>query len=365
MRPYRTKVDDFLTFDQLAGFYPSRQKGASNLLPYSLDGLLTGTLNASPLNGTDLQHIRVHPVANQAVTVTRMFPLSSLVDTFLAMDQPSVFGTDMYLRINSQIGQRVAFYTQTPQNPSNLVSLTPITAAVPVSNCILYLAQEANLDIRNSLLASLAKGSIKMNIPYTYSYRFSSSVGASANVSLTLTKNYGRGLKRVALVPFNAAQEFSAGAFDHSNFQGTKIKCLQSSLDARPLTDSLVNSYNPNSSLNPNNQWNASDSFGDDYREVENHIKGSVIQSYPQYQSKYVYMDCWGVPLDCQHPASVQKYEDALSLIDAGDRVYSVQAQTPFTSAAGTNLTQGLILYAFCTFLRTLHIQPDGISMTA
>jgi hypothetical protein len=365
MAPYRTELEDFLTYDQLSGFYPSRQPAQNNIFPFSLDGLSAGTANASTLPWNDSQHLIISSQANTALNVTRYLPLNCLKDTMLGMDIDTVFGTDMYLRLWSNYGQRVAFYTNTPANPNS--NITPIAAAFNLNNVYLYLAIEENLDIRNALLSSLARGQIKLSIPYTYCYRFTAAGNsATSNMTVTLTKSYGRALKRIVYAPYNAGGELTQYAFDHSNINGTKVKSIQSTLSGRPLTDYLVNCYNPNSSINPTGvNWSSSDSPADDWREIQKFTKGSCIQSYPHYGSQWAYMDCFGVPLTLDN-SMMWKLQDGLDLKNAGDYIYSLQCQQPATQTATNSCyAGGFINYLYCTFLRSLVIQPDGIILEA
>lgn len=234
LRPFRVPIQDFLGRDQLSAFYPCNQPNTSNVFPFSLDGLSTGTQNASTRSYTENQHLEMSTNVNTAITVSRHWKLSDVVDTFLSMDKDVVFNTDMYLRMQTQYGQRIAFFTVDPGNPNS--DQTAISASFNMSNVFLFLAIEENLEIRNSLVSALAAGKIRMSVPYTFAYRFSNSANASnASNSLTLTKNYGKGLKRIAFVPYEAL-EYTCQAYNHSNVNGTKISQIQSTLDGRPLT---------------------------------------------------------------------------------------------------------------------------------
>jgi hypothetical protein len=374
LRPIKTPINEFLCKDQLSQFYPCNQLATSNLLPFSRDGLLTGTENASTNNYLEPQHLYISPTINTAINIYRYFPLNSFKNTLFDCDKDLVFGTDMYLRLYTQYLQRMGGYTTTPNNPNVAANFTNISANVNASNVYLYLAIEENLDVRNSLLTALAHGSIKMSIPYLYNYRFSvAGQSAAANVSLTLTKNYGRNVKSIHVVPFNA-NEFSQYAFDHSNINGTKVSQIQSTMDGRPLTDYMLNCVNPYSTVYPTGvPWTSSatipSNFADDYREALKFTNGSVLNGYPAFQTHWFYCDAWGVPTI----ADLNKYTnseytivDGFDLVHSGDHIYAIQALTP---ALGTNTnncyTSGLINYIMVTFTRTLEIQPDGIILSA
>lgn len=368
--------------DQATHFYPSRQPSLNNVYPQSLDGLAAGTNNASPINYTDSQQLIFSDV-NAILNVTRQVPLSILKDTFFEMDKDVVFGSDMYLRLWTAAVQQMIFTTPNRANP-HLGAQAYVGNQINGINMYLQLAIEENLDIRNSLLMSLSKGSIKMNIPYTYCYRFSSTT-QTANLSLTLTKNYGKSLNRILFVPFNG-NEFSNYSYDHSNMNGVKVSQLQTTLNGRPLQDSIIQCYNPllGASILTPQIFSNSGTFGGvvdfmgDWRQIREFAKGSCLQSYPHYQANWVWQDSWGLPPLVDEKASGRPWyqnDEGLSLLDSGDLVYSIQASCPAVGiganpAAVPNVnsniySNGLILYLFCSFNRTLTIAPDGIVLSA
>lgn len=229
VRPIKTKQEDLLSQDQLQEFYPSNQLVSSNIYPFSLDGLSAGTAFASTTNYLEPQHLRVSAV-NTALNVYRYWPLSSVKDTILETDKDLVFGQDMYLRLMTNYISRLAYTGTSLANP--VTGYAPFAgASATMYNPILYLAIEENLVIREEYLKHLASGELRIDIPYTYCYRFSAS-GTTANISLTLTKNYGRAVKRILVVPCNG-QEFTNYAYDHSNLNGTKISTIQTTMDGK------------------------------------------------------------------------------------------------------------------------------------
>ncbi len=217
-----------------------------------------------------------------------------------------------------------------------------------------------------------------MDIPYTYCYRFSvSNTTQTANLSLTLTKNYGKSLNRILFVPFNGA-EFNNYSYDHTNWNGGKISQVQTTLNGRPLQDSIIQCYNPMvapvAALTTNAFPQAASfagvvDFAGDWRQIREFAKGSCLQSYPHYQANWVWQDAWGIPSFLDEKNSGRPWyqnSEGLSLIDSGDLVYSIQASCPNVTQATSNVTaNGLILYLFCTFNRSLTIQSDGIILSA
>lgn len=376
VRPIDTPLIKFLGSDQLDEFYPCRQLNTTNIFPFSLDGLILGTQNASYVPYLEPQHLQISSAANTAMTISRKWPLSSVKRTLLAQNIDLVFGQDMFLRLQTNWLSRLYFYCNTPANPNSGGlgnAISPVTLTSTALNIYLYLAIEENLDIRNTLLSSLARGSMKIPIEYTYCYRFSgTAASASSSVSLTVTKSYGRAIRSIVYVPFNANGETPANgnyAYDHSNVNGTKVNTIITTMDGRPLIDYPVNCVNPNSTINPAGvNWSLPTgqvSFADDYREALKFLEGSAVQSYPQYASQWFYSDAWGMPWGLTkdkydlHPAQIS---EGFSLVETGDHVWAMTAQTgALTDATNNCSAAGLINYVFVTFLRTLVIQPDGI----
>lgn len=366
IRPIRTRLCDYLTNDQISQFYKCNQLNTSNLLPFSRDGLSAGVQNASTDSYIEPQHLAICPTLNTAYQVNRYVPLSSVVDSVLSLDKDMIFGQDMYLRLWTNYGQRMCYYTTSPNNPSANVTLQ--TTNMTVSNLYLQLALEENLDIRAGLLSALSSGKMKLTIPYPYTYRTSSPGNSSqASISITLTKNYGRTLKRLAYVPYNA-QELSQYAFDHSSPNGTKVQQIQTSIDGKPQTDYLLQCYDPYSTINPNGIWNAAPStWADDFREAQKFQRGSCLTSYPAFQTQWLYCDQWGIPwLADEDSEIVNPLTDGLDLLNSGDHTYQITAYTPASQQATSNIyTNGLVHYVFCWFVRTLEILPSGIVLSS
>ena len=362
-RPLKTSLSDFLSQDQLSGHFPSRQAASSNVLPFSRDGLTAGTQIASSVDQLEQQYLSVSNVADRAVTVSKLWPLSNVKDTILACDKNLVFGQDMYLRLFFNAQNRLYYYTSTPNQPQT--NVTAPTIATTLSNVFLYLSIEENRDISNSLIEALRNGQIKMKVPYPFSYRFSvPGTSTSASFSLTLTKNYGSTLKRIQVVPYNGGEQTGNHAYNHSNVNGTKLSQFQLSIDGRPLTDAVVTCFNPNSTIAPTGVTQPIGVWAEDYREMTPYLHNSCILSYPEFQTNWQYAESWGEQFADAKDPLIDDYRnvDGLDLKNSGDRVLSFTANCPaITEATSDCKTNGLILYCFALFQRDLLIAPDGI----
>ena len=373
IRNIRTTLPEFNSLDSFNCNYPCNMLNSQNVLPFSRDGLTAGTMNASTESYTEPQYLNVCPLVNTALTTTRYLPLNVFKDTFFAVNKDSVFGRDMFIRFNTQYGNRMGIYATNPSNANaTTVANASITTNFNMNGIYLFLALEENRMIIDSLLTSLESGHMKMMIPYTYGYRFGQAAGSTAaNLTVTLSRNFGHKLKRVLYAPF-VGNEYGQYAFDHSNVNGTKVSSLQSSIDSRPLTDYFMNCFNPNCSVNPTGvTWvfptaaSSGSNNCDDYREMRKCLMNSAITSYSQFQTNWCYADTWGIQSQLsqlRQQVDDSNIEDGLNLLD-GDHVYTLQLNTQACNQGGysTN-TYGMAHYLWCLFVRNLVITPNGIA---
>ena len=371
-RPITTPIQEFKSKDQLSQFYPCRQLNTTNLMAADRTGLTAGTENAGTDPYDEPQYLNISPTANTPINVYRQIPLNSLKKTFFAQDQDIVFGTDMWIRIYTNFLQRMCFYTTTPNNPSVTANATAVTASINASNVYLYLAIEKNEDLVNNLLASLASGRMKLTIPWMYTYRSSAAglTNTTCNVTYSLSKSFGRGVKSITFVPYNA-NELSPLAYDKTNCNGTKISSYVTALNSVNLTDQYNICFNPYSTILPvNTPWGGGvipATWADDYRENEKYLKGSCLNGYSSYQTNWFHTDSWGVlPLTEKTPFQPGAIVDSFDLTHTGDAIYTLNANCPGITNTNSNCnTSGLVVYVFIEFLRTLIIAPDGIALQA
>lgn len=384
IRNIRTPTSEFMGNDISSCHYPCNQLNTTNLLPFPRSLTLNAADCASTTSYLEPQYLNIAPAANTALFVNRYLPLNAFKDTFLSYDKDICFPIDMYLRFNTQQSQKMGFYTTNPANPGGSGNYTLFSAGQTPSNFInvyLYLAIEENKVIVDSLNSSMKSGSMKYQIPYTYSYRFGQAGGStSANFTVTLTRQFGDKLKRLLYVPFHG-NEYGPYTYCHSNVNGALVKTIQTTLDSRPLTDYPLNCYNPQSSINVGGfalptqaagVISGGDISGDDYREAKKAIIGTCIQKYSDYQTNWFYADQWGLQdslSQTKQLVSDANIHDGLSLTD-GDHVYSIMVQTPynnnvnsFTNLAGGSV--GIVHYIFALFIRNVHVTSNGIEFTA
>lgn len=380
----RSPLDEYLTNDPMNQIYPSNQLTTSNILPFSIDGLAGGTANASNVNYTEPQYLRISSAVNQIMNVYRHLPLSRFKDTFLGYNKTLVWGTDMYLRFLTNYVQRIYFYSTSNTSP-NAGTVTQATQSLTVNNITLWLAIEMEEVIRSSLLNALASNRISLTVPYTYVYRLPVPAGSTTyNLTTTLTRQFGRAIRRIAVIPFaGGTNEFNNNAYNNSNVNGTKTSQIQTTMDGRPLTDFLLNVYNPNSGVNPPTGtglvnptiWaQAPNTWGDDYREMKSKLCDTYLQNYNTYLTNWMYCDFFGEMTALERTKTVPdtyQINSGFSVLD-GDHIYTVLGQCPAITYNYNNastattmsdcFTGGLIVYIVVTYLRTLNIHPSGFS---
>ncbi len=357
-RPFMTKKCEFDNRDRLSGFYPSHQPAANNILPYPKDGLTTSVDNGANLDYVEQQYLTISPQVNQTMAITRYLPLSMFVGTALAMDKDMIFGTDMFLRFDTQYLQKMFFTTTTPNAPYQTYTLP--TAAITVSNMYLMLATEQNLNITGDIQAGWRSGKIKYTIPWVFPNRIPiAGANATASTNLTLQRNYGRAVKRIVTSLYQG-NEFTPNWLDHSNYNGTKATNVYSNLNGAPLMNYALNCYNPYSSINPaGTNINTVTYVSDDYREMKNFFDRSAIQNYAIYQNNWFWLDSWGTPQQSLEPYNLDESQlnDGFDLTSGANQLYAITMNCPFNAQSTSNTySNGLLLFCFVQYIRTLHV---------
>jgi len=428
VRPLRTEMKEYLSNDISQIMYPvaNAPNPLKNYLPYSIDGTkldttaygpasaannqtqvpITNTGLANTITNTgasydgtplpyDFKYVNNTPLVNSALSVTRQLPLSAFVDTIVGMDKNLIFSKEMYLRFQSQFTNRMVYTfvqdsTNLPSRPngtagtSNAVNAKPAleyASSIDVKNIFLYLAVEQNDRIKNSLTGQLDSGKFVIHIPFTTTYR-AGSTGSQFTCNITLPRGIGQKLKRVLTTFYNSNEKINT-TYDHSNFNGTKVSYIQTSINSAPLTDYKIGCYNPNlikaanfstfleldkiTGLNSN-------IIADDYREMKKYLVGTPIVNQMMYQNNWFYCDSFGLLTknqDTQMLVHDINIDDGLDLTK-GDYIYTVQADTPILGAglpSWTNIygpatyangTQ-IFGYIFTMCRRSVLINHDGI----
>lgn len=367
--PIKTPHEILLCKDALTTFYATNQTNVQNVTPFSLDNLTVGNLNTSSQSYSEPQYLTFSSAVNTALTVTRMLPLATFVDTVIGMDKNQIFNTEMYLRGLSQVGIKLGFNCLNLSSPNaTQTAFTSLTMPPQFNNVVLYLAVEQNNVIIDQLRHALASNSIKYKIPATVGYRYATTSSVTS-ITLPLGKGLGHKLKRVMTGLFVGSEQ-GAWSFDHSNVNGTKVTSLNSAMDSRVLYDSYNVCFNPlvNINLNATSGFtNTTYPNSDDYREMRKWLLGSSLPSYLSYQINWVWIDSWGVnPTINAFTQRVpdENISDGFNLEDSS-HTYSINMNTPCIGVSGgPTATQGSMnIYSFALFERNLAVTSNGIEI--
>lgn len=362
IRPIETDMTDFLSQrDNTQSFYPCNSLTVSNPFPFSVDGSTSGTLNSGTTAYLEAQHL-VTFATGATGSFSRRNYLGDLKGTFFGCDRDSCFGTDMNVNINYQYGQRMGYYSA---GNGVLTQTGAIQSNITLTNVNFFWALEQNVNIRNDIINKLRSGGLKMEIPYTYTTNQVAAAGASSlNYSFTISKNYGRTLKRILFVPY-ANTNSGQLSFCHTNANGAVITNFQTSFDGKPLTDYYLNCFNPNNTASPPGvTWSSPPTWADDWREAQQWLAGKCnFGGYPSYQNQWWYADVWGI---LQSDAMMAKHAeenslDGFSLKDLGNHTYTINASSP-SVAQSTNIYNalGVWMFFFNLYTRKLVITADG-----
>jgi len=371
MRSLRTTKEEFESLDCEACNYRSDTDASDNVLPFSRDGTTAGTQNSPSRDNDEVQYLKVGG-NNAIMEVERELPLNAFKDTFFSLDKNLVFSEEFYIRFNTLPANKMCFKTTTPSNP-HVGQIEIADPPTKLRNVYLYLAVEQNTELVEQVKQQMQGPGISLSIPYQYTVQNSSPAGGlSSNISISLNHQNGRVLKRILTAPFNGTTEKNAYTYDHSNVNGTKVTTVQASFDSVPLTDYVLNCFNPKEDINPLNKWTygSATSAGtiarDDFRENKSLLVGSAMPTYGEYQTNWFYANTFGmVPMIRNDNLSVDESDimDGQPL-DGLVRNYNVQFTNEYAGTAANNYGGASGVIRYYTFIYTmLDIMIDSNGM--
>jgi len=377
-QPYRTSLEkgflsganDIMTQNR-CGF----QLAQNNIQVCSQDGLTTGNVYAGPQNLLDRQALSFSNQPNTAITINKQVPLSTFVNTVLALDKTLFFPNDTYLVMNLCPLYQVFQYVTNPQQPDKNVTLP--TAAITCSSFSLYLCIDVNTDISNNLKDDIAKGGMKIPVPFCYNQVLAVPGSVSqSNISFLVSKMNGRQLNSIAFATFNSDTQ-TLKNYDMNNRCGCKIASYQTFMDSTQLQNGSINCFDANSQYNPL-IWTGGVpySYGDDYRVNSDFIRGTQIMSYPQYQNQFVNWDSFGCLPYAQEDLNLNNQWwtselSGLSLLapNSGDHSWSISFVSsgcnPAASQNPSTNSVGLLLLVSCFFSRHMSIDASGVYLSS
>jgi hypothetical protein len=338
-RKIKTKFQDFVSNDTLSALYPSNALASNNYCPVDNQSNLNPAAYKGVINYTEPRYVVQGASGDGAGAGVflrhRQYPLHGIVDTIFAVDKDLYIPTDMYIRITAGGANQFSFTSGSTTEPSTTAST--ITTDLTLSNIYLYLAVETNQLIIDSVINKVLSDGIKLNIPYTVSFRNSQANGTVANINLQLSSQYGKTLKQIMHTVWHGTEQYNT-TLDCGNYNGSKIQRYNTFMNSRQLQDSNIVC---NNSIIANY---------DDWRENERFIRGSVIANRNIYAMNWFHLDRW--------------YEDNNgTLIAEENRVdgFDMSKGPALWQLQATTASGAWNHYTFATFNRDIVIDRQGI----
>ena len=203
----------------------------------------------------------------------------------------------------------------------------------------LYLCVENNPEVIATVMASYASEKLLVQIPYTVGVKTALASGTVNNVTVPITKQYGKWLKRIVHTVFNGTESANTN-FDMSNWNGSKVSTYNTTLDSTQLQPQLISCAQPVAgAINAN-----------DYAINKKIMRDSAIVGLGQYQQNWFHCDQF-FDDSIADRTDGNNISQGLPMIDNHQWVFN-----------GTNTSQALANYTFMTFTRDLLVSPqDGL----
>jgi len=329
-RKIDTKFEDFMTHDEVEQLYPSDSLASANYVPAVKDQVASRDY-VEPLYCANYG-------ANTAASTFINYPLRGFSNTILALDKDIYFGNEMFLRINSNPLNRMAWVTPSTSDTDTSASAVPAAAGTKISKLYLYLAVEQNQLLADSVRAKFDAGNFKLNIPYTMGMSQGTTVVGPANINVQITKQYGKRLLQVLYTAFNSSNTLNT-AYDCDNDDGAKIKLYRTALDSQYLQDYQMSCKASSGNTLNNDDW---------YQINKKFCKDTVILDKFVYKTNWFHLDRF-----------YQKNDDiSEENLDVG---LELSNQTMNYIIESETAVSGLTHYAFATFRKTVLCTKDGV----
>jgi hypothetical protein len=317
-----------------SNYYPTQLTAQANNV-YALTGTPILAINTS----NEVQYLSTSSAINTALVKCRQFNLGAwFKDSVLSVDKDMFFGpqADMFLRFMVG-GNKCGFASTTVANPSTGAAALTIANSV-ISDMYLYLAVETNQHVIASVMESFHSNKLVVQIPYTVGVKTALAASSVNNVSINITKNYGKYLKKIVHTTFNGTESANLNN-DMSNWNGVKTLTYNTLFDQVQLQPMLVSCLQPVAgALNSN-----------DYAYNKSCIKNSAIVGLGQYQQNWFHMDKF---YDDQDDDKVNGNNLKEGLLLTDNHIWSF--------AGNNNGSIALNNYTFMTFTRDLHVSQDA-----
>ena len=267
------------------------------------------------------------------VNIYKQYQLGMLSDTILGMDRDLFMPTDLYLRLNV-FAPKLGFNSTSPTVP--LTGSANLNASVTFNNVVLFLAIEQNAYIVDSIKSKFHQGGLKLQIPYTMSFRNNTSAAGQVGVQISMNRGYGKALKKITHTLFNNTETGNT-AYDCSNWNGSKVTSYSTYINSRKLQDQDLSALQPSGTSVNQDDWLFNKKFYAD----------SSLVNGGQYQMFWTHTDSFAEPQD-RMTVPDENVNDGLPIVE------------PIIWQFNGTAVSALNHYTFATFLRDVSITPSG-----
>jgi hypothetical protein len=342
-----TALNDLQTMDAQSGFYPSNS--LKNAVPALQPNQVTGaTPNPSFKSYNEPAYYNVQPIAT-AAAINVMLPLRLLKNTLFSMNKDITSPKITYLKLFFGPLGKFAFSSTSNVSPTAAVpAALPNVAGNYISNLMFYMASEANPAARAKVEGDMRKG-LSFYVPWVQSFK-NQNTGVVQNININLDQNFGATLSKMYHSVYNNT-ESEGTAYDNCNFTDNagvisagKVQTFVTAINQKDLQQLVMD-------------CTATTGLYTDYVTIKNQLKGSVIQSRPQYQQQWFWCD------DFSNIGPKNEQEDNDSIISG----------LPMTATAATWTFKGKTMnavgnptyqhYSYGIFMRRLVMNNSTIAI--
>lgn len=354
-----TKMEDYLENDITYPLHKSNEVPDNNPRAedvnsignqYGLDeeefytGGVTDTIEPKHLFVSDIFVEEGQPSLPLPQTRGLHVPLSIYKDTILALDKDIYWPVEMILTFYIGPVNKIAFRGTEQYDPFvNADSLDP-SKDVTISKMYLYVANEINKVIVDSLMNKINTSGLRLQIPHTQGFLASTS-GNVSNVNLQLNSAYGKTLKYITDTVWNI-EESDNYAYDCTNVNGQKIKHYMTYINSVPQFDDNIYCYQPGSA----NLAGTVSVGNSDWMHNKKHCKGAVIMNAFDYQLNWFHRDAF----------ANHNLDSMQNNIEAGLDMTLPQNRN-LTWAFNSQSNGAVVHYIYATFLKDVIISANGV----
>ena len=279
-----TSFENYMTNDIQNRLYPSNV--VNNVVPAirnSTPALAVAV--PSSRNYNEPAYFSVGALAT-AVTYDVMLPLKNITDTIFMLDKNLYFGGALtYLKIYTQVLNKIAFQSASAAAPSTAGVETYVTAGAPaMSNLQLMLNVEIDPDVCADVMRTVNGGGLSMIIPYPISYK-NSGQSTTQNITIQFDAGGGKSLNKVI-----------HSIWDNSEANDLAYDCSNNPTGDGSATPQKVQQYqtqlNGMRIQNINLDCTAAGHYID-YLNIRDQLRGSVLSNRNIFQWNWHHCDNW------------------------------------------------------------------------